>query len=82
MLAIVLSCMAPQHAWADAPRDIQTSQRLWLDGLDTFGTDTGNGGGTRHSVGAAVSTWQDKSPNKLVANSWTPRKTLVFEVEI
>ena len=38
---------APAALRADAPRDIQTNQRLWLDGLDVNGTDTGNGGGTK-----------------------------------
>ena len=50
-------------AKADAPRDIQTNQRLWLDGLDVNGTDTGNGGGTNPADGAQVTLWKDKSPN-------------------
>jgi len=48
-------------ARADAPYDIQINQRLWLDGLDVNGTDTGNGDGT-NPIGT-VSNWQDKSPN-------------------
>lgn len=61
------------EARADAPRDIQAGQRLWLDGLDVNGTDAGNGGGTNPA--ATVTTWQDKSPNAFVAGealSFTP----------
>lgn len=53
---------APAALRADAPRDIQTNQRLWLDGLDVNGTDTGNGGGTNPANGAQVTVWKDKSP--------------------
>ena len=55
-------CMSHRVA-ADAPRDIQTNQRLWLDGLDVNGTDTGNGDGTNPGGGAQVTLWKDKSPN-------------------
>ena len=52
---------------ADAPHDIQSNLRLWLDGLDVSGTDTGNGGGTNPSNGAQVTTWKDKSTNAFSA---------------
>lgn len=66
-LVAVCCCAAP--AQADAPRDITVNQRLWLDGLDVNGTDTGNGGGT-NPVGI-VTTWQDKSANSFVAGDAT-----------
>lgn len=62
---------APRVAFADAPRDIQTNQRLWLDGLDVNGTDIGNGGGTNPANGAQVTQWKDKSPNGYTAGDAT-----------
>lgn len=56
---------------ADAPRDIQTNQRLWLDGFDISATDTGNGGGTRPANGTQVTQWKDKSPNGYIAGDAT-----------
>ncbi len=66
LLAAALS--AAVSAQADAPRDIQGSLRLWLDGLDIYGTDTtGNGGGTNPANGAQVTGWSDKSGNGYTA---------------
>ncbi|MEN9718006.1 MAG: hypothetical protein RIQ99_884 [Pseudomonadota bacterium] len=66
------SCaVAPQAALADAPHDITASQRLWLDGLDVSGTDTGNGGGTNPANGAQVTSWKDKSVNGFIAGNAT-----------
>ncbi len=61
----------PLVARADAPRDMATGMRVWLDGLDVNGTDTGNGGGTNPVVGAQVTAWQDKSGRGLVAGDAT-----------
>lgn len=58
-------------ARADAPHDIPGSLRIWLDGLDIYGTDTGNGGGTNPSNGASITTWKDKSVNAYVAGDAT-----------
>lgn len=63
----VLALVYPHRAHADAPRDIRTNQRLWLDGLDTYGTDTGNGGGTNPAGGTQLTGWKDKSPNAYTA---------------
>lgn len=72
VLAFAASLCMTHRAGADAPRDMQTNQRLWLDGLDIYGTDTaGNGDGTRPSAGSGVPSWQDKSPNRYVATSWS-----------
>lgn len=70
----------PAAAWADAPRDMATNLRLWLDGQDINGTDTGNGGGTRPAVGSTVSTWKDKSANQFSAASFgTARPTVTSD---
>lgn len=53
----------PTGAAADAPRDVTNSQRLWLDGLDIYGTDNGSGIGSRPSSGSSVTSWKDKSAN-------------------
>lgn len=62
--------MPPAPAWADAPRDMSTNMRLWMDGQDISATDTGNGGGTRPVAGATLSSWRDKSPNNLTLTTW------------
>lgn len=59
----------PTGAAADAPRDVTNSQRLWLDGLDIYGTDNGSGIGSRPSAGTAVTNWKDKSPNLFTATA-------------
>lgn len=79
-LAATVLLAAPRIASADAPRDMATNLRLWLDGQDINGTDTGNGGGTRPAVGSTVSTWQDKSTNKFAAASFgTARPTVASD---
>ena len=72
-LAVLLAIGAlPAPANADAPRDIQTGQRLWLDGFDIGGADTtGNGGGANPASGAQVTAWKDKSPNGYTAGDAT-----------
>lgn len=50
-------------AWADAPRDIPGSLRLWLDAQDINGTDTGNAAGSSPAPGSLVTSWKDKSGN-------------------
>lgn len=72
-VALSFGLFSSPMAKADAPHDIQAGQRLWLDGLDVNGTDSGNGGGTNPA--ATVTNWQDKSPNGFVAGeaiSFTP----------
>lgn len=68
-LASVSAC--PGAAFADAPRDITGSVRLWLDGLDVNATDNGNGGGTNPGLGAEVTAWKDKSGNGYTAGNAT-----------
>lgn len=61
VLATVTVMSAPAHA--DAPRDIQTNQRLWLDGLDVNGTDTGNAAVTNLRVRFGGTFASGTSPN-------------------
>lgn len=68
MLAAAL--LTASNAQADAPRDMATNMRLWMDGQDISGTDTGNGGGTRPTTGTTLSSWKDKSPNNLTLTAW------------
>lgn len=68
---IAAASFTASPARADAPHDIATSQRLWLDGLDIAGSDSGNGGGNRPASGATISNWQDKSANAFVAGDAT-----------
>lgn len=67
--ALSVSLLDPAHA--DAPHDITANQRLWLDGLDVYGTDTGNGGATNPASGGTVSGWKDKSGNAYTAGDAT-----------
>ena len=69
--AMLCAAAIPEAAQADAPHDIQSSLRLWLDGLDVSGTDTSNGGGTNPTGGAQVTAWKDKSPNAFTAGEGT-----------
>lgn len=71
LLGLASASVYPGAAFADAPRDITGSLRLWLDGLDVNATDTGNGGGTSPAPGAQVTLWKDKSGNGYVAGDAT-----------
>lgn len=67
-LVLTALLCAASSAGADAPRDIATNLRLWLDGMDVNATDTtSNGGGTNPAGGAQVSSWKDKSANGYTA---------------
>ena len=68
---LIMSFGACGPANADAPHDITASQKIWLDGLDITGTDTGAGGPTAPISGATVASWKDKSANGFVAGSAT-----------
>lgn len=72
VVMVMAAVAAAGSAQAEAPRDIQASQRLWLDGFDIGGSDaTGNGGGANPANGAQVTTWKDKSLNGYTAGDAT-----------
>ncbi|WP_221791948.1 hypothetical protein [Aquisediminimonas sediminicola] len=77
-LLAMFALLWPSMAMADAPHDIQGNLRLWLDGLDVNGTDTGNGGGSNPTNGAQVKAWKDKSANAFTAGDAVSNTTRTF----